>query len=140
MNFCIVVPIILDTYTSCELLVGYAGLMLITEIMMILCSKTAISIPIFNIYLFVQLLSGILRKTSLLGLSVFAGMAIRSWTLVGFIVGAIGILGILIEQILIFSSLSRESKTDSDAVLVNIECTQRLAKLLQFKGLTLVFK
>jgi hypothetical protein len=114
--------------------------MLITEMMLVLCSKAAISIPIFNIYLLVQLLSGILRKTALLGLSLFSGTAIRSRTLVGFIIGAVGISGILVEQLLIFSSLSRESNPDSDAVLVNIECTQRLAKLLQFKGLTLVFK
>ncbi len=64
-----------------------------------------------------------MRKTSLLGLSIFTGMAIRSHTLVGFVIGAIGILGILIEQILTMSSLSLEKKIDADAVLPNIEST-----------------
>jgi hypothetical protein len=50
-------------------------------------------------------------------------MAIRSHTLVGFVIGAIGILGILIEQILTMSSLSLEKKIDTDAVLPNIEST-----------------
>lgn len=105
MNLIIVIPIILDTYTSCELLAGYAGLMLIAEMILVLCNATLISAPILNLYLSVQILSGILRKASLLGLSVFAGMAIRSRTLVGFVVGAIGILCILIEQTITFRTL-----------------------------------
>jgi len=112
MNLIIVIPIILDNYTSCELLAGYAGLMLISEMIFVLYNKTVIPMPIINLYLHVQIISGILRKASLLGLSIFAGMAIRSRTLVGFIVGAIGILCILIEQGLTWQTLYHESKID----------------------------
>jgi hypothetical protein len=97
--------------------------MLISEMILVLCNKTVIPMPILNLYLHVQIGSGILRKASLLGLSVFAGMAIKSRTLVGFIVGAIGILCILIEQGLTWRTLFHEYKIDQDAVFPNIERT-----------------
>jgi hypothetical protein len=123
MNLCVIVPIILDTYTSCELLAAFTGLMLIFEGTIVTCSKTVISISVFNLFLYVQMACGILRKASLLGLAVFIGMGIRSKSLFGIIVGSIGILSILVEQVLTLRTLRKESKVDQDAVLPNIEST-----------------
>ncbi len=123
MNLCIIIPIILEKETAGLLLAAYTGLMLAGEAVIVLFSKTAVSISIFNFYLYIQFMCGILRKASLLGLALFSGLCIRSHSLVGIIVGVIGIILILCEQFLTVQQIRQDRKVDSEAVLPNIECT-----------------
>ena len=123
MICCIIIPIILAKETAGAFLALYAGLMLIGEFIFILSSLFAIKISIFNLYLYIQLLSGILRKASLLALAFLAGICIRSQSLVGIIIGVIAIISLLSEQTLILGQIKRTWIIDTDAVLPHIEST-----------------
>ena len=123
MNACIVIPIIFEKQTAGMLLAAYAGLMLLCEVLIVLASFTVISVSIFNFYLYLQLITGILKKGGLLALALILGISIRSQALVGIIIGVISIIFILSEQYLIARRVKSERKLDPDAVLPNIEST-----------------
>ncbi len=123
LNICIIIPIILDKQTAGLLLAAYTGLVLLVEAFIVLLSFTVISVSIFNFFLYVQLLCGILKKASLLALALLLGICIQSKGLIGVVVGVIAIISILSEQFLIARQVKQERKTDPDAVLPNIEST-----------------
>lgn len=101
MSACIIIPIILNQQTAGILLAAYAGVLFVGEVMIIILSIFATKISIFNIFLYVQLASGVLRKASFLAIALLAGICIRSQGLVGIIVGVIAIVSIECEQALI---------------------------------------
>ena len=101
MNACIILPIILSKQTAGVLLAAYTGSMLIGEAFIILLSLFATKVSIFNLFLYVKLVSGVLRKAAFLAIALLAGICIRSQGLVGIIVGVIAIVSIICEQVLI---------------------------------------
>jgi len=70
---CIVVPIILNKQTAGILLAGYTGLILLSEAFTVLVSLTVISLSIFNFFLYLQLVCGVLKKAALLALALLLG-------------------------------------------------------------------
>jgi len=71
--------------------------MLLGEAFIVLLSFTAISISIFNFFLYLQFVCGILKKAGLLALALLMGVSIRSQSSVGIIIGVIAIITILCE-------------------------------------------
>jgi len=98
-----VIPVIMDTYSSCELLAAYIGVVLVFEILIVFACRTFAVYSIFNFYLYVQIICGLLKKATLFGLAVFCGIGIRSRNLVGLIIGSIGLICILVEQVVVWS-------------------------------------
>jgi hypothetical protein len=97
MSACIIIPIILGKETAGLLLAAYTGFMLIGEVVILLLSLVAIKISIFNLFLYVQLACGILKKASFLAIALLAGVCIHSQGLVGIIVGVLAIVSMLCE-------------------------------------------
>jgi len=85
------------------LLVGYTALMAIVEVMILICNFTSIKLSVLNLYLYLQLIGGILKKASLLALVLLLGICIKRATMFGIIVGVVAIICILCEQYLILS-------------------------------------
>ena len=57
-------------------------------------------------------------------------MSIRSKSLIGIVIGVISIICILCEQYLVARQVRQVKKVDPDAVLPNIDSTQRIADLM----------
>jgi hypothetical protein len=91
-------PFVIQAVSAAILQVILLAYFLAWELTAITAAKAKVpKSPLCNVYLFMQIATGLLKKASLLGLGLVGGTSMLSEKSLGTIVGAVAIIGIILD-------------------------------------------
>ena len=109
------VPFSVESVTAAILQVLFLGFFLVYEIIAIAVAKFKVpKSPLCNIYLLMRILTGLLKKASVLGSGLIGGSCLRSAQPLGKVACALSIIGIVLDQTRVIWHIAKESKIDCD--------------------------
>jgi len=103
------------------ILVGFVGYLFIFESLAILTCKSSVNLQIFNPYVWIQLLSGLLKRASFLFVGYISGISIQTGEISAIVFAIIALLSLIANQFKTLETLKGSKNIESSSVLPYVE-------------------
>ena len=116
-----ILPFFISDGIVAVILGGFIGYLLVFEMISIFACKKSVQLQIFNPYLWIQVISGLLKKVSILAIGYVSGISIKSGEIGAIVFAIVAILSIAVNQFKTLEMWNASKKLDHATVLPYVE-------------------
>lgn len=138
-NVFFVLPFFMDEGIA-FLMAYFLGYLLCFEVLIVILSRMVTKLNVINPYLWLQIFSGFLKKSTVLSLAFVGGQSARIGELPGQIFGGICLFIVALDQYKSLRQIWEARLQDKSSLMPLVERTQKVTALLGYQGFLVVLK